>query len=259
MASPRAARLRELEDEPPEWLTNAIGTRPGRSKSVERRRARVAASGAGDRRLPARHAATTRRPTRSARRRSSRRPARISGPSGRSPRSPTNACAAQGHGPRRLSRRLAGTWAPGPSCAGSGSRAVCPAVCGLSSCDGEDAEIDEHAREGEHGRGDHHRYDKCCGAHLAATGSDHRLRAWVGSRVTTSANTCAQAANSPRTASATAKGCVTTHARVRSVGPKRSSQAGQQGGHTGVDPPRRGRLIEFAKFLRRSPAQEEHP
>jgi DNA-directed RNA polymerase specialized sigma24 family protein len=33
VASPRAARLRELEDEPPVWLTNAIGMRPGRSKS----------------------------------------------------------------------------------------------------------------------------------------------------------------------------------------------------------------------------------
>ena len=33
VASPRAARLRELEDAPPLWLTNAIGTRPGRSKS----------------------------------------------------------------------------------------------------------------------------------------------------------------------------------------------------------------------------------
>jgi hypothetical protein len=33
VASPRAARLRELEDEPPVWLTNAVGMRPGRSKS----------------------------------------------------------------------------------------------------------------------------------------------------------------------------------------------------------------------------------
>ncbi len=33
VASPRAARLRELEDDPPAWLTNAVGTRPGRSKS----------------------------------------------------------------------------------------------------------------------------------------------------------------------------------------------------------------------------------
>jgi hypothetical protein len=33
VASPRAARLRQLEDAPPVWLTNAIGTRPGRSKS----------------------------------------------------------------------------------------------------------------------------------------------------------------------------------------------------------------------------------
>jgi hypothetical protein len=33
VASPRAARLRELEDAPPQWVTNAIGTRPGRSKS----------------------------------------------------------------------------------------------------------------------------------------------------------------------------------------------------------------------------------
>jgi hypothetical protein len=33
VASPRAARLRELEDAPPPWLTSAIGTRPGRSKS----------------------------------------------------------------------------------------------------------------------------------------------------------------------------------------------------------------------------------
>jgi hypothetical protein len=33
VASPRAARLRELEDDPPAWLKNAIGTRPGRSKS----------------------------------------------------------------------------------------------------------------------------------------------------------------------------------------------------------------------------------
>jgi RNA polymerase sigma factor (sigma-70 family) len=33
VASPRAARLRELEDDPPEWLVGAIGRRPGRSKS----------------------------------------------------------------------------------------------------------------------------------------------------------------------------------------------------------------------------------
>ena len=29
----RAARLRELEEVPPQWLTDAIGIRPGRSKS----------------------------------------------------------------------------------------------------------------------------------------------------------------------------------------------------------------------------------
>jgi DNA-directed RNA polymerase specialized sigma24 family protein len=34
VASPRAARLRELEDEPPAWLTSAIGMRPARSKSA---------------------------------------------------------------------------------------------------------------------------------------------------------------------------------------------------------------------------------
>ena len=33
VASPRAARLRELEDDPPEWLTSAIGRCPSRSKS----------------------------------------------------------------------------------------------------------------------------------------------------------------------------------------------------------------------------------
>jgi hypothetical protein len=33
VASPRLARLRELEDASPVWLTSAIGTRPGRSKS----------------------------------------------------------------------------------------------------------------------------------------------------------------------------------------------------------------------------------
>ena len=33
VASPRAARLRELEEDPPEWLTNAVGRRPGRTKS----------------------------------------------------------------------------------------------------------------------------------------------------------------------------------------------------------------------------------
>jgi hypothetical protein len=33
VASPRAARLRELEDEPPAWLTQAIGWPPGRNKS----------------------------------------------------------------------------------------------------------------------------------------------------------------------------------------------------------------------------------
>jgi hypothetical protein len=33
VASPRAARVRELEDDPPEWLVGAIGARPGRSKS----------------------------------------------------------------------------------------------------------------------------------------------------------------------------------------------------------------------------------
>ena len=33
VASPRAARLRELEDDPPEWLRNVIGRCPHRSKS----------------------------------------------------------------------------------------------------------------------------------------------------------------------------------------------------------------------------------
>jgi hypothetical protein len=33
VASPRAARLRELEEDPPKWLTNAVGRRPGRTKS----------------------------------------------------------------------------------------------------------------------------------------------------------------------------------------------------------------------------------
>jgi len=33
VTSPRAGRLRELEDEPPVWLTNAIAMRPGRSES----------------------------------------------------------------------------------------------------------------------------------------------------------------------------------------------------------------------------------
>ena len=33
VASPRAARLRELEENPPEWLTKAVGRRPGRTKS----------------------------------------------------------------------------------------------------------------------------------------------------------------------------------------------------------------------------------
>jgi DNA-directed RNA polymerase specialized sigma24 family protein len=33
VASPRAARLRELEDDPPAWLTSAIGRCPARSKS----------------------------------------------------------------------------------------------------------------------------------------------------------------------------------------------------------------------------------
>jgi RNA polymerase sigma factor (sigma-70 family) len=33
VASPRAARLRELEDDPPKWLVEAIGTPPARSKS----------------------------------------------------------------------------------------------------------------------------------------------------------------------------------------------------------------------------------
>ena len=33
VASPRAARLRELEDDPPEWLKNALNSRPARSKS----------------------------------------------------------------------------------------------------------------------------------------------------------------------------------------------------------------------------------
>ena len=32
MASPRAARLRELEDDPPQWLTSTIGKCPARSK-----------------------------------------------------------------------------------------------------------------------------------------------------------------------------------------------------------------------------------
>ena len=33
MASQRTARLRELEESPPEWLLNAVGRRPGRTKS----------------------------------------------------------------------------------------------------------------------------------------------------------------------------------------------------------------------------------
>jgi RNA polymerase sigma factor (sigma-70 family) len=33
VASPRAARLRELEDNPPTWLSNAIGRKPPRNKS----------------------------------------------------------------------------------------------------------------------------------------------------------------------------------------------------------------------------------
>jgi len=33
VASPRAARLRELQDDPPEWLTSTIGRCPARSKS----------------------------------------------------------------------------------------------------------------------------------------------------------------------------------------------------------------------------------
>ena len=34
VASPRAARLRELEDDPPEWVTKVIGRCPERSKSA---------------------------------------------------------------------------------------------------------------------------------------------------------------------------------------------------------------------------------
>jgi DNA-directed RNA polymerase specialized sigma24 family protein len=34
VASPRAARLRELEDDPPAWLADAVGTPPTRSKSA---------------------------------------------------------------------------------------------------------------------------------------------------------------------------------------------------------------------------------
>jgi len=33
VASPRAARLRELEDTSPKWLTSAVGRRPGRTES----------------------------------------------------------------------------------------------------------------------------------------------------------------------------------------------------------------------------------
>jgi hypothetical protein len=33
VASPRAARLRELEDDPPKWLVEAIGKPPARTKS----------------------------------------------------------------------------------------------------------------------------------------------------------------------------------------------------------------------------------
>jgi hypothetical protein len=51
VALPRAARLRELEDAPPEWLRSAIGTRPGRAKSSGGSCSR---GGFGDRRLPAR-------------------------------------------------------------------------------------------------------------------------------------------------------------------------------------------------------------
>jgi hypothetical protein len=50
VASPRAARLRELEEAPPVWLTNAIGT----LEVLEWGGAGVAARRTGDRPLPAR-------------------------------------------------------------------------------------------------------------------------------------------------------------------------------------------------------------
>ena len=50
VASPRAARLRELEDEPPEWLRKAIG-RPVPQPQQWRRAPGVAPGGPGDRRL----------------------------------------------------------------------------------------------------------------------------------------------------------------------------------------------------------------
>ena len=49
MASPRAARLRDLEDDPPAWLVNTIGRLPGRSKSAGRGHSGLAARSAGTR------------------------------------------------------------------------------------------------------------------------------------------------------------------------------------------------------------------
>jgi hypothetical protein len=51
-ASPRAARLYELEETPPRWLRSVIGRRPALTGGSPGG-AGVAAGGAGDRRLPA--------------------------------------------------------------------------------------------------------------------------------------------------------------------------------------------------------------
>ena len=73
VASPRAARLRELEDDPPKWLIEAIGRAPT-STRARHGGPGVAAGSARDRRLPPRRMAGTPRRSGSARPRSSRTP-----------------------------------------------------------------------------------------------------------------------------------------------------------------------------------------
>ena len=55
VASPRAARLRELEDDPPDWLSKVIGKCPHSIEILCWRHPGVAPCGARDRRLPPHH------------------------------------------------------------------------------------------------------------------------------------------------------------------------------------------------------------
>ena len=118
VASPRAARLRELEDEPPVWLTNAIGMRPGRSKSssgvvLAWRRAALVIDDYRQRVLPRLADGCDRTDAD----RTGRPPLASAGRAGDHRGRRRAPASQQGHGPRRLSRSSAGAGgcAPAPA------------------------------------------------------------------------------------------------------------------------------------------------